>query len=116
MTTSIGNVHSNLLKSVCAQNFLCATFYQDSSIFRMTWVKYVPKHFFMENLRALQVSFCALITRPHMNSLQGTRSIDKNDFTHHKFTNRLLFIHSFRIFLKRLFKSTTTQRRSQLQQ
>jgi len=28
------NVPSNFFKSVCTQNFLCATFYQHSSIFR----------------------------------------------------------------------------------
>ena len=49
------NVPSNFVKSVCAQNFLCATLYQHSSIYRTTCVKHVQKHFLKENLCALQV-------------------------------------------------------------
>ena|SRR6218665_3821071 len=37
----VNNVPSNFLKSVCAQNFLCATFYQHSSTFRTTCTKCV---------------------------------------------------------------------------
>jgi len=40
------NVASNFVKSVCAKIVLCATFYQHSSIFRMTCIKCVQKTFF----------------------------------------------------------------------
>jgi len=58
------NIPSNFLKSVHT-NFLCATFYQHSSIFRMPCMKYMQTHFLKENLCAFQ-SFlvCALISRP----------------------------------------------------
>ena len=55
------NVPSNFLKPVCPQNFLCATFYQHSSIFRTTCMKCVQKHFLEENVCALQALLCALI-------------------------------------------------------
>ena len=45
------------LKSVCTQNFLCATFYQHCCRFRTTCMKCVQKHFLKENICALQV-FC----------------------------------------------------------
>src|SRR6218665_1398299 len=38
-------VPSNFFKSVCAQNLLCAIFYQHSSIFRIPHMKYVQTHF-----------------------------------------------------------------------
>ena len=44
------NVTSNLLKSVCAQNFFCATFYLNSSEFGMRFMKYVLKHFWRANM------------------------------------------------------------------
>jgi len=53
------NVPSNFLKSVCAQNFLCATFYQHSSIFKTPCMKYVHLC-----LCALQIFLCAFISRP----------------------------------------------------
>jgi len=37
------NASSNFLMSVCAQSFLCATFYQKSSLFITTSMKYVQK-------------------------------------------------------------------------
>ena len=55
---------SNFLKSLCAQNFLWATFYQHSSISRTPCRKYAQTHFLKENLRALQVFLCALSSRP----------------------------------------------------
>src|SRR6218665_3689801 len=62
----IGNQQCSLyfLKPVCTQNFLCATFYQYSSIFRTPCMKYVQTHFLRENLCALQDFLCALISRP----------------------------------------------------
>src|SRR6218665_991249 len=54
------NVPSNFLNGVCAQNFLCATFYQHSSLFRC--VKYVQKTILKENLSELQVFLCVLIS------------------------------------------------------
>src|SRR6218665_1326670 len=44
------NIPSNFLKSVCSQNFLCATFCQHSSIFITTCMKCVKKHFFKRKL------------------------------------------------------------------
>src|SRR6218665_1806259 len=61
--SAVGNVPSNFLKSVCTQNFLCATFYRHLSIFRMTCIKYVQNHFLKENLCALKIFLCALISR-----------------------------------------------------
>src|SRR6218665_2993528 len=58
------NVPSKFVKSVCAKNFLCATIYQHSYIFRMPCMKYVQKHFLKENLCVLQDFLCALISRP----------------------------------------------------
>jgi len=52
------NVPSNFLKFVCAQNLLCATFYQDSCM------KHLQEHFLHEILCALHVFLCALISRP----------------------------------------------------
>src|SRR6218665_3536026 len=71
------NVPSNFLKPVCASNFCCATFYQDSSVFGTACMKYVQKHFLEEHLCALQVSLCALVSRlvcvrAHAHSLEGT--------------------------------------------
>jgi len=57
---------SNFLKSLCAQNFLCATFYQHSSIFRTPHMKYVQTHILTENLCALQVFLCALISHAQL--------------------------------------------------
>ena len=59
-----GNVPSNFLKSVCAQNFPCATFYQHLYIFRITFMKYAQKHFLKENLCALHIFLCAHVSRP----------------------------------------------------
>src|SRR6218665_465610 len=59
----MGNVPCNFLKCVCTQNFLCATFYQHSSIFRSPCMKYVQTHFLKENLCALQVFLCAFISQ-----------------------------------------------------
>src|SRR6218665_962807 len=56
------NVPSNFSKSVCVNNFFCAIFYQDSSVFAMACMKYVQKHFWKEHLCALQVFFCALVS------------------------------------------------------
>ena len=39
------NEPSNFLKSECSLNFLCATFYEHSYIFKTTYLKYVQKHF-----------------------------------------------------------------------
>src|SRR6218665_1621861 len=50
--------------SLCAQNFLCATFYQHLSIFITPCMKYVQTHFLKKDLCALQVFLCALISRP----------------------------------------------------
>jgi len=50
------NVLSNSWKSVCTWNFFCPTFCQDSSVFGMTCMKYVQKHFCKEHL-------CALVSR-----------------------------------------------------
>ena len=60
----VANIPSNFLKSVCAQNFLCATFYQHSSIFRTPCRKYAQTHCLKENLCVLQVFLYALISRP----------------------------------------------------
>ena len=65
------NVPSIFLKSLCTQNFQCATFYQQSSIFRMTCMKYVETHFSKENLCALQVFLCGFISRPVCALLTG---------------------------------------------
>jgi len=70
------NAPSNFLKSVCAQNFLCATFYQHSSIFRTTRMIYVQKYF----LRKIYVrskfpcvrSSHDLCERAHTHRLEGT--------------------------------------------
>ena len=52
-----------IFQSQCAhQNFFCATFYQDSSVFGTTCMKYVQKHFWKEHLYALKVFLCALIS------------------------------------------------------
>src|SRR6218665_1408464 len=61
---NVGNVSSNFLKSLCAQNFFCATFYLNSSKFGMTCMKYVEKHFWRKNLCVLQVFLCTLVSRP----------------------------------------------------
>src|SRR6218665_1954324 len=53
------NVPSNFSKSVCAENFFCATFFQDSSVYGTTCMKYVQNHFGKEHLYVLQVFFCA---------------------------------------------------------
>src|SRR6218665_1349267 len=58
------NVPSNFLKSLCAQHFLCTTFYQHSSIFRMPCLKYVQTHLLKGDLCALKVFLSALISRP----------------------------------------------------
>ena len=58
------NVPSNFLKSVCAQNFLCATFYQHSYYLERHALNNVQNKFFKENSCALQVFLCALISRP----------------------------------------------------
>ena len=42
----MSNVPLNLLKSVCIQNFLCATVYQHLSIFRTTCIKQCATHVF----------------------------------------------------------------------
>src|SRR6218665_3351945 len=71
-----GYVPSNFLKPVCAQNFLCATFYKQSSIFRMPCLKYVQTHFLKENLCAPKFysvrSSHDLCAREHAHSLEGT--------------------------------------------
>jgi len=41
----VTNIPSNLLKSVCTQNFLCAAIYQRSSIFRKICMKYIKNNF-----------------------------------------------------------------------
>ena len=60
----VTNVPSNLLKSVCAENFFCATFYLNSSDCGMMCMKMWKKHFWRDHLCALQVFLCALISRP----------------------------------------------------
>jgi len=47
------NVPSNFLKFVCAQNFVCATFHQDSSIFRTTFIH--SGHFYSAPLSPLHL-------------------------------------------------------------
>src|SRR6218665_1323365 len=61
------------LKSVCTQNFLCATFYLNSSEFGMSCKKYVQKAF-LEGTFMCTPSFlvCArLTTCVHTHSLEG---------------------------------------------
>jgi len=72
------NVSSNFLKSVCTENFFCATFYQNSSEFAMTCMIYVHRHFLKENWCALQFFLCALVsqlvcvrTQPRGNIARG---------------------------------------------
>jgi len=48
MIVMLINVPSNLLKSACTQNILCATFYQHSAIFRTPCKTYVQTHFLKE--------------------------------------------------------------------
>src|SRR6218665_416620 len=72
---SAKNVPSNFLKSVSAQNFLCAIFYQHSSISRAPCMKYVQTHFKKEHFCALQHFLCVLTSRPvcaptHVHSLE----------------------------------------------
>src|SRR6218665_2158853 len=70
----IVNVPSNFLKPVCATKFLCATFYQHSSIYRTTRMIYVQKTFFKgEFMCAPSFLVCAhLMTCVHVHSLEGT--------------------------------------------
>ena len=69
----VGNVPSNCLKSVCAQNFLCATFYWHWTIFRTPCMKYVQTHFLTENLCTPCFLVCAHLTTSVLAlSLEGT--------------------------------------------
>src|SRR6218665_3416056 len=43
---------------------VCATVYQNSSVFITMHIKYVQKHFSKEHLCALKVSLCAFVSRP----------------------------------------------------
>ena len=66
----------NFLKSVCTQNFLCATLYQHSSIFRMTCMKYMQKHF-LKKICVRSKFSCVrssrdMCARVHTHSLEGT--------------------------------------------
>jgi len=71
------NVPSNFLKSVCAQNFLCATF-KSTHLYLERHVWNMCKNIILkENSCALQVFLCALIWQPvfmhaHTHSLEGT--------------------------------------------
>ena len=69
------NVSSNFLKSVYTQNFLCATFYQHSFIFR-TSMKYVQKTFKKKNVVRSKFScvrsFHELCAHAHAHSLEET--------------------------------------------
>src|SRR6218665_1709748 len=47
-----------------AQNFLCATCYPHSYLYRKICITHVRKTFLKENLCALQIVVCALISRP----------------------------------------------------
>jgi len=74
----VGNVRSNFLKSMCTKNFMCATFYQHLSIFRIMYMKCVPQNFLKENLCTPQVS-CVCSSHDlcaHAHSLQGTLIVD----------------------------------------
>lgn len=57
------NIPSNFFKSVCAKNFWCATFYQHSSRFRMTRMKYVLKKFFYRTIYVRPKISCVCSTR-----------------------------------------------------
>ena len=69
-------IPSNCFKSVCSQNFLCTTFYQHSSIFRTTSMKYVQEPFLKEDLCALQVFLCVRVPRPRCAQLRGNIDCD----------------------------------------
>ena len=70
------NVPSNFTKSVCTHNFLCATFYQDSSVFGTTSMKNVQKHLgsniYVSSKFSCESSPHGLCVRAHMHSLQIT--------------------------------------------
>ena len=52
---------------MCAKKFLCATFYQDSSVYGKLCMKYVQTHFLKEMFCALQVFMFALVSRLREN-------------------------------------------------
>ena len=67
------NVPSNFLKSVCAQNFQCATFYQYrySSTFRTT-CKICANPFFYRKIYVHSKFTCVRSSHAHTHSLEGT--------------------------------------------
>ena len=72
---TFSNVPSHLLKSVCAKYFLCATFYQHSSMFRTPCRKCVLKHFYMKIYVRSKFSCVRsshyLCARAHASQLRG---------------------------------------------
>jgi len=75
------NVPSNLLKFVCAKHFLCAKFYQHSSILRTTCMKYMPETLFNGKCMCAHLMTCVCT---HTHSLERTllESEEEEELTH----------------------------------
>ena len=90
MYRSTSTFPQSFLKTVCAYNFFCATFYLNSPEFGMTGMKYVQKAFWREHLCALQVIYLSFITRLNKTNLARKRvtEISKNNVCH-KFVTQI---------------------------
>src|SRR6218665_1775074 len=70
------NVPSNFVKSMCSTNFLCTTFYQQSSKFRTPSMKYVQTHFkkniYVRTKFSCESSSHDLCARTHVHSSERT--------------------------------------------